>query len=131
MLKPSVTYGKAKQYFLQKGLYDYWISYARRVTRNKFVKDYLYKRDNGVCPYCNKKVDIDEAVVHHKDYMNVCIYHKDDYVLIDNPTSKRPSRKAKISKCHLCKQENQEKFLDCMNRLTLIHQICNKRISME
>jgi len=129
MLRPSVTYRDAKDYYTRKGLYDYWISYSRRVTRNKFVKEYLYNRDNGICPYCKRKLDIDKAVIHHKDYMNTCIYHQDDYFVIDNPTSKRPNRKAKISKCQLCQKENPNKFLDCMSRLVLVHSICNKRIS--
>lgn len=130
MLKPSVNYNDAKRYHIEKGLYDYWISYARRITRNKYVKEYLYKKNNGVCPYCHKKLNIDSSVIHHKDYMNVCLYPQSDYILIDNPTPKRPHRKAKISKCQLCKELNKEKFLHCMDRLELVHSICNKKISI-
>jgi 5-methylcytosine-specific restriction endonuclease McrA len=131
-LKPKVTYKKASEHYKLKGQYDFWISYSRRITKNPFVKEYLFQRQKGICLYCHKPIkDIKKAHIHHIDYMNICIYPKNDYIEIPHPTPQRPNRTAKISKCEICFKENKEQFLKCISKLALVHSVCNKNISFK
>ena len=131
-LKPKISYKKASEFYKKSNKYDYWISYARRVTRNSFVKKFLFDRQKGICPYCKEPIkNLEKARIHHIDYMNLCIYPKDDFVEIPHPTPKRPNKTAKVSKCKECFVSNKEQFLLCMSKLALVHSLCNKNISFK
>jgi hypothetical protein len=120
---PKDSYSTCKNSF-EKGL---WLNYARRITRNEFVLNYLLNRDGRLCSWCNKKM-IKDPIIHHNTYEHVCSFNR--YIYYDRPTEKRPNRKARTPDCDSCKNRNFDRFKECMDKLVLVHGLCNREISI-
>lgn len=105
-----------------------WKTFCRRVTKNPFIKEYLRNRENNRCTWCNKTYPPHGFQVHHIDYDHECRYGV--IIEVPNPTEKRPARTTKVADCETCYINNPEYFLECVSRLTTVHQSCNSTIEI-
>lgn len=107
-----------------------WQNFAQRIQRNPFVKTYIFKLYNGICPWCGlrlrKGINLQRFDIHHLDYMHQCIH--DTFVEIPSPTEKRPNRILKIPDCQQCYSENPDAFTACTKRIVPVHKLCNAEI---
>lgn len=122
-LVPKIGYSDAKE---KHNLSEDWLNFAKRITRNPFVKEHLSLRVNR-CAYCSWPLNA-ASVIHHVDYDLTCSYSKT--VRYSHPTVKRPNRSDKVPDCGSCKLIQEEAFLSCMGRLVLVHKLCNLRVSI-
>ena len=122
-LLPKIGYSDAKA--MHNGS-EAWLNFARRITKNPFVKQHLALRGN-TCAYCSWPLNA-SYVVHHIDYDHTCSYP--GTVRFLNATAKRPNRSDKAPDCETCKLVQEKAFLSCMVRLALVHKLCNMKISV-
>lgn len=122
-LVPKIGYSDAKE---KHNGSEAWLNFARRVTRNPFVKAHLSLRGNK-CAHCSWPLNM-ASVVHHVDYDHACSYP--GTVRFSHPTAKRPNRSDKVPDCGNCKLVQEGAFLSCMGRLVLVHKLCNLKISI-
>ncbi len=102
-----------------------WKTFARKIQKNPFVKNFILNRNCYKCAWCNWSID-DKFVLHHIDYDHVC-----DYLILKeypNPTDKRPNRTVKVPDCETCSIVNPNSFTECMSRLVAVHKKCNLKI---
>lgn len=104
-----------------------WNMFARRMQKNPFMKNYIFKLHQGICPFCNLKLR--NFVLHHTDYQHQCIYT--DFIKVPNPTTKRPNRVSKVPNCEMCYKENPNAFSECVRRVVPVHKLCNVKIEEE
>lgn len=102
-----------------------WKTYARRMTKNEFMKMYILKKYNGICQWCRCKI-INKFVIHHIDYERECINTK--LIEIAHPTEKRPNRVYKVPDCENCYKNNPLEFYECVKRIVPVHSGCNQAI---
>ena len=96
LLIPAMGSEQAKKSF-EKGK---WKNFARRLTKNPFMKEYVFERVNGLCPWCGKplrKRNLHGFHVHHIDYFHQC--KTSAFIEVPSPTEKRPDRKYKVPHC--------------------------------
>lgn len=103
-----------------------WKNFAQRITKNPFVKEFLLKRDGDRCSWCRCVLQ-QYKIIHHTTYEHACSYNK--MIRISSPTLDNPYRTKVVPDCKSCKEENVDGFLTCMNKLVLVHGMCNKLIS--
>lgn len=114
--------------FLSKENLKGWKNFAHRITHNPFVKKYLFKRDGNKCSWCNR--DLTQGCnIHHITYAHYCTY--DVSKEIHTPTDKRPNRTRIVPDCESCRKNNEERFLTCMSKLSLVHGPCNQKIEIQ
>ncbi len=101
-----------------------WENYARRITRNPKIKDYLWARSLD-CAYCKLPIRKD-AQVHHITYDHFC--KTAQTVTVHDPTFNAPDRTAIAPDCQACWRDTPQKFHDCARRLALVHPLCNKAL---
>lgn len=99
-----------------------WLNYKSKICKNDFMKEYLLKKE-PICPVCGKQLQIDDIVIHHKDYCGYC--YTEETISIKKPTRMYPNRKCKTTKCETCKKENPDCFKDCESRIVGVHRFCN------
>ena len=104
-----------------------WKLYARQMPRNPFMKEYILKKYNSVCQWCNKKIN--KVQIHHIDYAHQCV--NETYITIPRPTEKRPNRVHKVPNCEKCYKENILAFNECIKKIVPVHSICNMLIENE
>jgi hypothetical protein len=109
------------------GSSDAWRNFARRITRNPFAKSHLFDREAGKCALCKRPVG-GAFVIHHLDYDHICSFGKTQRV--DASTSRRPDKLRTVPDCEACKFECETRFLSCASRLTIVHRVCNMRLSL-
>lgn len=124
VLIPSISQKQARERFSEQ--VEAWRNFAQRITKNPFVKEHLLRRDGNKCAWCNGTLG-ETVQVHHISYNHACTFQTT--IWIDRPTEKRPARTALIPDCKSCKQQDEGRFQHCMNKLVLVHGICNKNIS--
>lgn len=100
-----------------------WLKFARKITKNPFVLNYLLERDEYNCQWCFQKASQKNVIIHHKDYEHVCAYNKTRKY--SRPTEKRPNKKVTVPDCESCKKENEKMFESCVDRLAIVHRVCN------
>lgn len=101
-----------------------WRNYAQRITKNPFVKEYLFKKYKGICPYCGLKLN-QNFVLHHRVYDRECVTAAT--IRVSRPTEKRPNKTAKVPNCESCTI-----FHECVDEhIYPIHVTCNMRIAEE
>ncbi len=118
-LLPKIGYRDAST---KHGGSEAWKNFARRITRNPFVNEYLRHRDGEVCQLCKGNLRVG-VVIHHKDYDHVCSFNKT--IRLEHPTEKRPNRTNLTPDCESCSRESQGTFMSCMQRVVLLHTGCN------
>jgi len=103
-----------------------WKNFAQRITKNQFVKAFLLQRDGTKCSWCHK--DIHEIkIIHHTTYDHCCSYNV--VIRIPSPTYKHRNKTRVVPDCKSCKENSIERFINCMDKLVLVHSNCNKSIS--
>ena len=100
-----------------------WRCFSKRICKNSFVLNYLLVREKHICPWCNKSLNNRHILIHHIDYDNEC--YKEDCIEIPRPTEKKPNRMVRVPDCEKCFYENKAKFETCMNKITVVHSVCN------
>jgi len=121
---PELSSAEARKNFTSN--LEPWRNFAQRITKNPFVKTFLLKRDGAMCSWCHR--DLREIqIIHHTSYDHWCSYNK--VLRIGCSTKNRPNKTRIIPDCKGCKEENDDRFLNCMDKLTLVHRVCNKKIS--
>jgi len=105
-------------------------AFAKKITKNPWVKDYKFAMQEGLCPICNRVLKIDAAVIHHIDYDNTCMHIFNEASLIEypHPTEKRENRTVRVPDCSECMEEEPERFKECMDRIVLVHRTCHMKI---
>lgn len=121
---PTNTRMKAKPPVSQN--LEQWRNFAQRITKNPFVKTYLIERDGTICGWCKKEL-YDLKIVHHISYDHYCSYDK--VIRINSPTPTNPFKTRLVPDCKSCMEDTLERFETCMQKLVLVHSICNKHIS--
>jgi hypothetical protein len=125
-ITPTLTRAVAREKYLLD--IESWKNFAERITKNPFIKNLLIERDGSKCPWC-QKVLYGHFVIHHITYEHSCTYSK--VVRVASPTENRPNKTRLVPDCQNCEKENTEGFLGCMNKLVLVHNLCNKKIAEE
>ncbi len=123
VLIPTLSSGNAKLFFLRD--LNSWRNFAQRITKNPFVKEFLLQRDGHDCAWCKRKLK-DTIAVHHVSYEHSCTYNV--VKAINTPTLNNPNKTRITPDCENCKKENNQRFMTCMDKLALVHSICNKKI---
>jgi hypothetical protein len=103
-----------------------WKNFAQRITKNLFVKNFLLKRDGSHCSWCKRTMN-ENFAVHHISYYHCCTFKK--VTVVSTPTPSNPNNYRIVPDCESCKKENEKRFLECMDKLALVHSSCNKEIS--
>lgn len=105
---------------------ELWLKYARRITKNPFVVDFLSLRDAAKCAWCGQKIT-GIADIHHTTYDHACSFA--GTIIVRQQTVQRHSRKREAPDCERCQADNKARFDACMGKLVLVHPLCNKEIS--
>jgi hypothetical protein len=105
---------------------EHWLKFARRITKNSFVQNFLALRDQGLCAWCGEKI-ADTGDVHHTTYEHSCSFP--GTIIVRQQTVKRHARKREVPDCERCRADNQARFDGCMGKLVLVHKTCNMEIS--
>lgn len=116
---PTLSSMDAKRGFLHD--IEAWKNFARRITKNLFVKSFLLERDGVKCSWCKKHLTA-APVIHHHTYEHVCTYNETKRIV----TSALRARE--VPDCESCRQKDEHRFLTCMDKLSLVHAMCNKAI---
>ncbi|MCX5791874.1 MAG: hypothetical protein NTY45_06585 [Elusimicrobia bacterium] len=105
---------------------ELWLKFARRITKNPFVQNFLALRDGGKCAWCGEMI-LDAGDVHHTTYEHACSFA--GTIEIRQQTVQRHAKKRKAPDCESCKAADQARFAACMSKLVLVHPLCNMEIS--
>lgn len=105
-----------------------WHKFARRITRNPFVKSFLAQRDAGKCAWCGETIT-GAGDIHHTTYNHSCTFA--GTIIVRQQTVQRHARKREVPDCEKCMADNQARFEACMGKLVLVHQRCNIEISAQ
>jgi len=103
-----------------------WRNFAQRITKNPFVKEFLLRRDGNKCGWCQNEIK-QNRIVHHITYEHSCSYNI--VIQIPSPTDKYPNKTRVVPDCKNCKEDNSNRFMSCMEKLVLVHGMCNKIMS--
>jgi hypothetical protein len=103
-----------------------WRNFAQRITKNPFVKAFLLERDGNKCSWCKKELQ-EKKIIHHTSYDHYCSYHV--VLRIASPSEHNPFKTRLAPDCKKCKAENEDRFLACVSKLVLVHNMCNKKVS--
>lgn len=125
-ITPTLARAVAREKYLN--VVESWKNFAERITKNPFTKIFLLKRDGMKCAWCQKSL-YRQSVIHHITYEHCCTYSK--IIRVASPTENRPNKTRLVPDCENCKRDNKNAFQACMNKLVLVHNICNKKIAEE
>ena len=105
---------------IEEKTYYRWHLYAIKITKNDFVKKYLFIRNEGRCLWCGLNI-VEKKVVHHIDYNHFCSFK--GTILSNNKKS------TLIPDCKNCAKLHYKKFIECTDKLLLVHPRCNMEIA--
>jgi hypothetical protein len=105
-----------------------WLKYARRIKKNPYVQASLALRDKDECAWCGGKIT-DGGDVHHISYDHACSFA--GTIVVRLQTVQRHARKREVPDCERCRASDQVRFDACMNKLVLVHKLCNLEISKQ
>jgi hypothetical protein len=123
---PELPINEAKKDFTAN--IEAWRNFAQRITKNPFVKAFLLERDGNRCSWCNCVLQ-QNKIIHHSTYKHTCTFNQ--VIKISSPTQGNPYKTRIVPDCKSCKEVSNDRFLNCMIKLVLVHGICNKVISEE
>ena len=103
-----------------------WRRFARRITKNPYVRNFLAQRDSQVCAWCGQKI-AEGGDIHHTTYAHDCSFA--GTIVVRQQTAQRHSRKREVPDCERCRASDEVRFGACMSKLVLVHQLCNIEIS--
>lgn len=105
-----------------------WRKFARRITKNPYVRSFLAQRDSGECAWCGQKI-AEGGEIHHTAYDHDCSFA--GTIVVRQQTVQRHSRKREVPDCERCRASDEVRFDACMSRLVLVHKLCNMEISSQ
>lgn len=94
-----------------------WKKY-KRIHKNTFIKEYLYRKYDGICQFCNKPLK-DTFVVHHTTYNRECTFDPAKYGMVQDD---------EITFCEECNKKSQDNFDRCISLLRPVCVFCNRRL---
>ena len=104
-----------------------WRNYASKICKNPFVKQFLFDRQGGRCPFCGEIIT-KRKIVHHLNYKHTC--KTSELIKVKSPTKKKPDRNVFVPDCERCSKETPRAFKKCMKNLRLVHALCNRDIEI-
>lgn len=124
---PKTSYSEAKDLFELQGKLGQFKRFARN-TKNLFIRERLFFRQHGLCPFCNKPLPyyIMEVCIHHLDYKHCCILCDDD-IRVYTP-SIRGRSSAKVPNCEICYFYFPTESEECLSKLVLMHRVCHEKL---
>lgn len=136
---PKVSKAKARQIYANKGLLDEWLLFAEGMLRNGFVREQLLSRMGGMCDWCLRKFNREDASIqsriesHHREYMHVCTYKK---ILLDGDKDIRrkpiDGESLFVPDCRSCYKRyvshDDRSFWNCFNLIKPVHAACHEKI---
>ena len=123
---PTINYAQAKAIYELDGHLEEF-KHSMRSTRNDFLRNYLYQRQHGLCPYCGKRllnVYVGTAV-HHNSYDHYCTYNGP---LIHVYDPQPGAIQTAVPNCKICYYKYPDKSEECLDALVMIHKECHARI---
>lgn len=124
---PSIQYQTMKKLFIEEGLEEQFLAF-QHCSHNHFLRETLYQRQHGLCPYCGKPV-IGTKIntrVHHNTYAHHCQYPGPE-IKVHCPQS-NGSISAKSPNCELCYYQHPKFAEACLERLSLLHDTCHQTL---
>jgi hypothetical protein len=91
------------------------------IQKSDFIQNELRKKQNNICPVCNKVLENDKTVIHHLNYKQLCL--SSERIYVNKPTNKSPHRKIPIPDCGNCVETS-----NCLKKIVLIHISCHIKI---
>lgn len=97
-------------------------------TNNKFLRERLYYRQHGLCPYCRNPLPgfIQNTCVHHQEYSMVCNFDG-EMITVCQPRKSYFYEK-EVPNCEVCFFTHPEYAERCMDNLLLLHSECHKKL---
>ena len=129
---PGVGYKQVKEkYANDPGKLFQWNCFYNRMRRNPFPRKFLFKQQRGICPICNKKLDLYQTWMHFINYDHLCTFVSTpkDLITICNPSKNNPKGNEKVPDCELCRYKCTSKFNNCMANFVLVHGTCNQLLA--
>jgi hypothetical protein len=123
-ITPTLTRAVAREKY--RNDIESWKNFAQRITKNPFTKTYLFERDGEKCAWCQKPL-YGQSIIHHVTYEHCCTYPK--VIRVASPTENNPFKTRVVPDCKSCKENNSDRFMACMSKVVLVHNICNKKIA--
>lgn len=82
---PSIQYQTMKKLFIEEGLEEQFLAF-QHCSHNHFLRETLYQRQHGLCPYCGKPV-IGTKIntrVHHNPMLTIVniLVPKSKYIVL-------------------------------------------------
>lgn len=124
---PEITCSEARETFELQGKLEQFKRFARN-TKNPFLRQQIYYRQHGICPYCNKPLPsyIYGVSVHHNDYLRCCVLESEQMRVYTPYKQKRSS--AKVPNCEICYYYFPDESEECLAKLALLHNECHERL---
>lgn len=124
---PDITFAEAKESFELQGKLEKFKRFADN-TKNPFLRQQLFYRQHGICPYCSKPLPfyIIGVSVHHNDYFRCCALESEE-MRIYTPYKKIRSS-AKVPNCEICYYYFPYEAEDCLGKLSLLHNECHEKL---
>jgi hypothetical protein len=120
-LIPSMSSDEARKYFELEN----WKMFAQKIQRHPYVRQFIINRDKNICQCCHANID-STFQLHHIDYYHACKFGK--RIKTISSTIVRHNRILSLPDCEACHREKSEYFLQCTDRVELVHGICNMLI---
>jgi hypothetical protein len=105
---------------------ELWRKFARRITKNAFVEKALALRDAGKCAWCGGQIT-GPGEIHHTTYDHSCTFA--GTIIVRQQTVQRHAKKREVPDCERCRADSQARFDACLEKLVLVHKLCNIEIS--
>lgn len=124
---PKVGFIEArKSYELQKR--EEAFMNFNRCTRNRFIRERLYYRQYGICPYCGKQLPyyIQGVCVHHINYLRCCCI-PNEKIKVNIPHNGNRCSET-VPNCEWCFFRFPNEAAECLKRLVLLHTECHKML---
>lgn len=123
---PTIDYSQAKAIHEMNGHLDEFKS-SMKSTKNDFLRNFLYQRQHGLCPFCGKRLpDVYVSTsVHHTSYEHYCTY-KGPLIHVYYP--QHGAIQAYVPNCKICYYKYPDKSEECLADLVMLHKECHEKL---
>lgn len=127
LIDPAISYQDAKKLFIQKNKEEDFLNFNYS-TKNKFVREYLYLQQHGICPYCGQRIfsPNNDGVVHHQTYAHHCS-SEHPTIRVYLPRDRDRTYRT-VPNCELCYYMSPDKADKCLSCLVMVHADCHKKL---
>lgn len=126
-IDPAISYQEAKNLFIQKNKGEEFLNF-NYLTKNAFIRNYLYLRQHGICPCCGQRIILCErdADVHHQTYAHYC-NSEHPSIRVYMPRDKDHKYRT-VPNCELCYYTTPDKADKCLSCLMMLHKDCHSKL---